>query len=176
LAEGVRLVNPRQLTDRAIDVWRRREEVGIDRLIVHYMQPHTPFHSNPEWFADVDHSTGWGLGFAELRDGKLDKTEFYDAYLENLLWVLEDVDLFTQNCDADIAISSDHGNGLGEWGIYGHPNGIPFDVVREVPWLTVSGTDDGTYIPDLPDDYLEQTRELEQSAVADQLEALGYAD
>lgn len=176
LAEGVRLVDPRKLTDRATDVWRRRNELGVDRLIVHYMQPHTPFRSRPEWFTDVDSSTGWGLGFVELRDGRFDRQDFWAAYLDNLQWVLEEVDALVHNCDADVAISSDHGNGFGEWGVYGHPDGIPMSVVRDVPWIEVEGRDEVSRGVDLPEDYLERDRTLEADAIADQLEALGYAD
>lgn len=176
LGEGVRFVEPRQLTDRTIDIWRRRDELNVDQLVVHYMQPHTPFRIRSEWFEDAKSDTGWGLGFVELRDGKIDRSEFWDAYLENLEWVLEDVDLLLENVDANVVITSDHGNGLGEWGIYGHPNGIPLNVVREVPWIEVSCRDERTHIPDLPDGYLRNGKSLDESTVSDQLEALGYAD
>lgn len=176
LADGVRFVEPRRLTDQAIDVWRRRDDLGVDQLIVHYMQPHTPFRSRPEWFTDVRTDTGWGLGFVELRDGHLDPEAFRSAYLDNLEWVLEDIDLLAKNCDADIAVTSDHGNGLGEWGVYGHPNGIPLKVVRDVPWINIRGRDDRSHSPDLPEDYLQQQASVDQSAVTEQLEALGYAD
>ena len=176
LADSVRLVEPRKLTDQAVNVWRNRDTLDVGRLIVHYMQPHTPFRSHPEWFTDADSSTGWGLGFVELRDGKLNPEAFREAYLDNLLWVLEDIDLLVHNCDANITVTADHGNGLGEWGIYGHPNGIPLDVVREVPWIQVSGTDERTYKPELPDGYLEQHHNLTEDDVKDQLKALGYSE
>lgn len=176
LQDGVRYVDPRELTEKSIDVWRRRDELDIDRLIVHYMQPHTPFRSHPEWFLDTDHSTGWGLGFVELRDGRFNRGEFWEAYRDNLEWVLDDVDALVHNCDADIVVTSDHGNGFGEWGIYGHPNGIPLDVVREVPWVPIEGTDHRSHTPDLPDDYLDRSQTDENPDVEDQLKALGYAD
>ncbi|QZX99907.1 LTA synthase family protein [Halobaculum rubrum] len=176
LADGVRFIEPRAVTDRAIDVWRRRDELGVEQLVVHYMQPHTPFRSHPEWFEEVKTDTGWGLGFVELRDGKIDRREFWTAYLDNLEWVLDDVDLLLENVDANVAVSADHGNGLGEWGIYGHPNGIPLSVVREVPWVNVSGRDERTHVPDVPDNYLHGEAALDESAIGDQLEALGYAD
>jgi len=51
---------PPALTDAAIAIWRNREELGIDHVLVHYMQPHAPFRSEPGWFfgsADIEH---WG--------------------------------------------------------------------------------------------------------------------
>lgn len=166
--------DPKKLTERAVDIWRRRQELGVEKMIVHYFQPHTPFRSRPEWF-DKDHEnrTDWGEGFTRLRDGKIDRTEFRDAYLDNVVWAMEEVEMLKENCEADIGISADHGNGLGEWGVYGHPYGIPIDAVRRVPWIKVDGTDERTIDPDLSDDYLEQnTRDKE--AVQEHLASLGY--
>lgn len=168
-------IHPNEVTDRAIDIWRRRQELDIDRMVVHYMQPHTPFRSRPDLFRNKELVTGWGRGFLRLRDGKIDKEAFWDAYLDNLIWVLESVDCLLSNCDADIAITSDHGNGLGEWGVYGHPNGIPLSSVREVPWISVKGTDLETHTPKLPERYLRDPADVDEKEVAAQLEALGYA-
>jgi len=137
---NVKTVNPAKITDLGIDVWQNREEHGIDRLILHYMQPHGPFRSRPKWFEmDLADRSPWGAGFLQLRDGKISQADFWAAYLDNLRWVMEYVDLVVKYTDADIAISADHGNGLGEWGVYGHPSHMPTSSVREVPWVRVSG-------------------------------------
>lgn len=172
--DGIQVTIPRRLTDRAIDIWRRRNELGVERMIIHYMQPHTPFRSKPSWFDGEEPLTGWGNGFVQLRDGLLSYDEFWAAYFDNLQWVLDDVDLLTTNCDADMVVTSDHGNGLGELGIYGHPNGIPFDVVREVPWVPISGRDEAEYEPELPDGYLRSEHGIASEELSDHLNALGY--
>lgn len=172
LGDGLTAVPPDVLTDKAIDAWRRREEIGSDRLIVHYMQPHTPFRSRPEWF-DKGHSekATWGEGFTELRDGNLDRDEFYDAYKDNLVWVLESIERLVNNCDADIVISADHGNGFGEAFVYGHPEGLPCDVVREVPWVELSAVDVGTH---QPAHTVLQSDKVSEEKLEEHLRALGY--
>lgn len=172
LGDGLTAVPPDLLTDKAIDAWRKREEIGADRLIVHYMQPHTPFRSRPEWF-DKGHSdkATWGEGFTELRDGNLDRDEFYDAYEDNLIWVLESIERLVSNCDADIVISADHGNGFGEGFVYGHPEGLPCKIVRKVPLVKLSGVDEKTY---QPTHSALGSDEVSEEELEEHLRALGY--
>lgn len=168
-------VPPSELTDAAIRYWR---DAGADRLIVHYMQPHTPFRSRPEWFdadaaKDGELRTGWGQGFAELRDGDLPRDEFVAAYQDNLNWVLEEVDRLRRNADGKLALSADHGNGLGEWGVYGHPEGINVAAVRDVPFVTIQATDTGESKPEAPIHDPERNYDTSDS-VNDRLRRLGY--
>jgi hypothetical protein len=168
-------VDPTTVTDAAVATWRRRSELGLSRLVVHYMQPHTPFRSRPEWFDDDrPNRTSWGESFVDLRDGGIDPDSFERAYRDNLRWVLDEVEQLVRNCEARIALSADHGNALGEWGVYGHPNGMPVSAVRSVPFTVVSGEDTGEYDPpvdptnDRPSLTTEQTRQ--------HLRSLGYAE
>lgn len=166
---GVETTPPERLTDRAIDVWRRREELGIDRVIVHYMQPHTPFRRRPEWFTDHVGDSEWGSSIWErLEAGELPKGEVLEAFRDNLEWVLEDgVEPLSANCDGRIALTADHGNAVGEEGYYGHGMNYSASVVRDVPWRVLDGTDERTREPSVS----------ARSADADvdrQLEALGY--
>ena len=62
------------------------------------------------------------------------------AYIINLKLVLEALQILIQNiltndAEAKIVITSDHGELLGENGKFGH--GIEHPVVREVPWFEV---------------------------------------
>lgn len=166
-------VPPSVLTDAAIRYWRDND---VDRLIVHYMQPHTPFRSRPEWFEATQADelrTGWGEGFAELRDGDIPRDEFVAAYQDNLDWVLEEVDRLRHNADGKLALSADHGNGLGEWGVYGHPEGINVAAVRDVPFTTIQATDTGESTPDAPIKDPEQNDDVTEN-VDDRLRRLGY--
>lgn len=171
--KGIYTVPPQELTDSAIQYWRHKDE-SVDRLIIHYMQPHTPFRSKPEWFdteADMAGNlrTGWGQGFAELRDGKYTREEFVEAYRDNLDWVLTEVNRLRQNAEGKLALSADHGNGLGEWGVYGHPEGVNIASVREVPFATVEATDTDSCEPE-PRAQLEEINE----DVSEHLRRLGY--
>lgn len=166
----IETVPPEPLTERGISVWRQREKYDIDKLIIHYMQPHAPFREHPEWFSEWTGTDGWGSGiWSKLAEGTLDKEEFFDAYRDNLRWVLEGggVNTLQENCDASIGITADHGNAAGEWGFYGHPVGCLSPSVRRVPWATVQGEDERTVIPTIEETSTKVDREQ-------QLKALGY--
>lgn len=165
-----RTIPPRALTDSAIEVWREQRP---PRMIVHYMQPHCPFipwgdeaqAKSVENFGNQDTKDVW----QRLRDRELTREHVWDGYRENLRVVLEDVELLLDNLDAaDVVITSDHGNALGEWGIYGHKPSLPFRCLREVPWVRTTAVDTGAHEPDYEyQDSLEVT-------TTEQLEALGY--
>jgi len=167
---GVETVPPAPLRDRAVAAWRRRDELGIDRLIVHFMQPHVPFRSRPEWFDRFLGTDTWGSSTWErVVTGDIDREAWFAAYRDNLEWVLEDgVDPLCARIDATVGVTADHGNAAGEWGIAGHPQGVAVPAVRRVPWWTRDATRDVERVPAV---------DLEQSAAVDrerQLEALGY--
>lgn len=165
-------IRPRPLTDRAIAQWRSRGDSG--RMIVHYMQPHYPFIGSSilssgvsleNWGESFDSRNVWEL----LRDGEIERDILWEAYRENLRTVLDDVELLLETIDADtVAITADHGNGAGEYGIYGHPAGICLPVLREVPWVTTSAEAVREYEPK------SGTPSETDDAVSDRLEALGY--
>lgn len=162
----IRVVQPEDLTDAAIRYWRE-DKSDADQMIVHYMQPHTPFRELSEWFEGLEPRTGWGKGFAELRDGEISREEFLDAYDDNLDWVIGEIDRLRRNVDGTLALSADHGNGLGEWGVYGHPEGVNVRAVREVPFSTIEAVDTQECYPDpttnssdVDEDVDERLREL----------------
>jgi hypothetical protein len=163
----------RPLTDRAIAAGR---EDDPDRLIVHYMQPHFPCVPCP----------GSGDGIAldrfgeepisiweELRFGRRDADEVWDRYRENLRYVLDEVGLLFENVDADRAVvTADHGNAVGEHGLYGHVEGVSLPCLREVPWYETVATDEQTHDPA---DY-ESEPATTDADVTERLQALGYAE
>jgi len=188
--EPIPTMPPRPLTDAAIATWRDREEFGVDRMVVHYMQPHAPFRSHPEWvFGDAD-PEGWGLvdddvgkgHWGRARDGDLDWEEFWAAYRDNLDWVLEEVSLLVENCDGSVVLTSDHGNAAGEWGVWSHPPETHLPALRSVPWVEVDGHDAETHQPDVSPSALCKHGERDgdgDSTVADEkveqrLADLGY--
>ena len=162
------IVPPRPVTDRAIAVARDRQP---DRLIVHYMQPHHPFvagDSPGEFAADPfgrEHET---TVVDALRKGRISREAFWNAYRENLRFVLDDVALLLANHDAEtVVLTADHGDALGEWGIYDHPAGCLHPVVKNVPWTETTATDGG--------DYESQVTPDEGAAdVEERLQGLGY--
>lgn len=161
-------VPARNVTDRAIAAGREHD---AERLVVHYMQPHFPSVPDPltsgmnaETLGDGE---GWDSPWHRLRRGELDEASVWSAYRENLHYVLEDVGLLLENFDADqVVISADHGNAVGELGVYGHPK-VPLSPIRNVPWYRTSATDTRSYEPDL-----EPSDEI--GDVEEKLNALGY--
>lgn len=160
---GVETAPPQDVTTRAVDVWQHREELGIDRLVVHYMQPHVPFRSRPEWFQNLDR---WGSHRWQDIDDDIDRDEWLVAYRDNLAWALVDgVGQLASAVDATIAVTADHGNATGEWGLWGHPRGGLAPSVRRVPWTTIDG---------VVAEPIEVGEKGDYDAES-QLEALGYA-
>lgn len=163
-------VPPRPITDRTI---RAARETNTDRVIAHYMQPHCPFLSRPELTdgkqLDQFGNQSWRDIWQKLRDGDVSREVVWDGYEANLRLVLDELEVLLENIDAEQAvITSDHGNAVGEWGVYGHPPGMPMDCLREVPWIDTSATDFGTYEPELQfDSEMDMKRNK-------QLAALGY--
>lgn len=170
--EEIGTIQPRSLTDRAIHHWRNNQP---EQMIVHYMQPHAPF-INHDLQAGISPDSWEELYTGEkknvwmrLRDGEIPKQTVWEAYKDNLRAVLDDVELLLENIDAQsVVITSDHGNGLGEHGIYGHPSEIDSDVLRTVPWIETSATDEETYDPQT------QSHSAEQDDVKSKLADLGY--
>ncbi|MFB6196866.1 MAG: sulfatase-like hydrolase/transferase [Halobacteriaceae archaeon] len=165
------LVRPDTITDVAIDVLGTEE-----RTIAWYMQPHAPYRTlinrietfTAEQIGDESaaRTTVWNL----LRAGDLDPIEAYAGYVDNLIWVLDDVErlLVHVDHDADVIVTADHGELFGEDGYWGHPKNNYHDQQLAVPWVPV----DQSRVAEEPI-WGSQERTGEDS-VAEQLQALGY--
>lgn len=175
----VETIPPQPITNHAIATWRQRKEVDIDKMVLHYMQPHQPYRSRPDWdrigknLKDLAHdlnpngASAWQMA----RRGEISINELWDAYRDNLEWVLDDVtQRLLTNLDASVVITSDHGNAMGERGDWGHPAGAIAPEVRRVPWVSVAGNDAQTIMPDVNIHNVQS----ESESVDAQLEALGY--
>jgi hypothetical protein len=164
--ESAGTIPPRTVTDATI---RTLRNTTSPRAIAHYMQPHTPYRG-----LDLD-----GLGVRDgksfretvwdwIASGRLTRDEAWEYYLDNLRWVLDDVELLLENVDAQqVIISADHGEAFGEWGAYGHSPYGEFAGLREGPWVETSATDTGRYQPEV------DTADVDIST-DEQLKYLGY--
>lgn len=173
---------PGPLTDRAITAARSGE---YDRIIVHYMQPHYPFLSGPVSGTTLDFQSGFGMGdgprdeigiWKQISEGQRDPDPVIESYRANLDYVWPHVERVLNNVDGTVAISADHGNSLGEWGIWGHKVGIPTRGLVRVPWDVRECTDSKEYEPDT---YSRSTRDDVadvSDAVTEHLADLGYHD
>ncbi|MFC7071355.1 hypothetical protein [Halobaculum lipolyticum] len=157
LRDGIATVPPEAVTNHTVAAWRAREDLDVDRLVAHYMQPHEPYITRPEW-GDGDHRLLENLVDPEkeagasvwprLQDGEVDRAEFWAAYKDNLRWVLDDVtERLLPNVEGRVALTADHGNAMGEWGEWHHPPGAIGPAVRRVPYVPVDCVDEGTLTP-----------------------------
>ena len=166
------------VTDRAIGLARERDP---DRLVVHYMQPHHPFVPDPldgdDGLARTGSHSNAGNPWVLLRRGEVSVERVWTAYEANLRHVLGEVESLAANVDGRIAVTADHGNLFGEWGLYGHPMHAPVPALLAVPWATVDGADEGTREPTLtPPEPLPVSRVHGDGGETDRdrLRALGY--
>lgn len=168
----VRTIPARAVTDAAIRAGRERDH---DRLLVHYMQPHHPFVRKPLDKGiprDEFSSTPWDNVWHKLRRGQLEYEEVWDGYQDNLRYVLNDVALLLENVDAErVLITADHGNLLGEYGLYAHPDYVPLKPLKRVPKCVTSATDEETHTPETDAETATDTDEVSRE---EQLEHLGY--
>ncbi len=158
-------VQPRAVTDRTITADR---ESDPERLIAHYKQPHAPYAD----FDAIDPTNPmeertYGV-FHALENNTVDVDAAWEAYLDELRRGLDDVAVLLSAVDADrVAITADHGECFGDWGIYGHPGGVPVPELIRVPWVVTTAERTADYDP-------TDSGRTDDQSVTEKLEALGY--
>jgi hypothetical protein len=117
------------------------------RKIIHFIQPHSPyigfdFNYNREESRlemGVDNSPeDEEKSLDKAEKGKIKRSEIMEAYRQNLSIVYEYVEKLNKQLDGKTVVTADHGELLGEKGLYGHPGGKDAKVLREVPWDVIS--------------------------------------
>ena len=177
--ETLATVDPEIVTDRALWAYQRQDELGINTMMVHYMQPHMPFRSKPDWhqgwngvgvFGEPENNPESKDTWLRVRDGELSLNEVWGAYKDNLRWVLEEVNRWRTETDAEILVTSDHGNAIGEFNQWSHPPRMANPAIRKVPWVRYSGTNKRDIQPtQAPPTEIEYSDDLDAK-----LNALGY--
>ena len=158
--EEVARIEPHTVTEQALAA---NQEHPNKRLIIHYMQPHTPYlqfkHRAPDEPFTRARQTG-------------DLDQLYSEYVENYRYAENEALDVIQELEGKVIITADHGEALGErWlGIpmFGHGHWMP--EVYEVPLVTVESDTRPEIFPEKP---IARTR-LSDDLINEQLEALGY--
>lgn len=163
---------PEAVTDAAIDAFRHSD---ASRLVVHYVQPHAPFlHCAGKYDSTGDGGKGGTQNvWRGLRAGKYDKEEVWEDYGQNLLTVLDEAHTVLRNVSGKVIVTSDHGNAMGEWGIYGHPEFAPLPIIKRVPWAEATGLGLNEYDVRGVEDI---STGLGEHDLRDNLQALGYVE
>jgi len=181
-------VPPRAITERAVAAGR---ENGADRILVHYMQPHTPYlaraNNGLQRSGEVYNTQSRSVAaedyfqkrtkekdnpIDQLRCGEIEKETVWEAYIENLQIVLDEVSDLLTNITAETAvITADHGELFGEWGLYEHPFHMPVPELRSVPWVSTTAVDTGTLEPSLSPQQAEIDDDVDR-----RLRDLGYTE
>jgi hypothetical protein len=162
-------IPPDPITDRTITVCREHD---YNRVIAHYMQPHFPFIGADRTWGHIDLNDFGGPAdnpWDRCMLGETDIDEVWRAYDRNLEFVWSAVETLTENVDGTVVVTADHGNALGEWGVWGHRNYLVTPSLRRVPWDSYECQDERTYDPP------EYTRDDGLDGdVDDRLRNLGY--
>lgn len=174
-------VPPRPMSERVKEI---EQKYPNKRIIAHFLQPHYPFIGptgnkiphpsvNEQSHANQETESSKYV-WAQLRDGDIGKNVVWKAYKENLEIALPHVQNLIDNMDGKTVVTSDHGNGFGEWGVYGHPTyrSIYLEELVKVPWLEI----DYTKRKVIHEEKSVAIKNKEQSNVNKQLKALGYTE
>ncbi|WP_193310609.1 hypothetical protein [Halorubrum halophilum] len=193
--EQLRTTPPDLVTSVAIQL---HHEYPSKRLVVHYAQPHVPFVGHEEYESDLytpdyvkyqdadvdmgsktledikqspDKMNKYNHPFRSMKKGIAGEDEVWEAYCANLDYVLPHIGELKKYVDGRFCVSADHGNGMGEHGIYGHPPWGFTKTVLEVPWVCTQGDNQ-----DPPERILEMDFDKSEvdATVEEQLSHLGY--
>lgn len=188
-------VLPEDIAEAALTA---HEQFPEKRLIIHFMQPHTPYlgETGRKMYNKVNKrrdqitvDMGGRAGNIKLTVYQLmnngavefDDATLRDAYVENLDLVLGHVEQLFDEINGRTVVTGDHGECLGEQPLYhensqysgklyGHlPEVRP--ELRKVPWLI---HDSNTRRDVVSEDPVGHDR-IDENQVQQQLEALGYA-
>lgn len=134
---------PSAVTQAAI---KNVQKYKDDRMIIHYLQPHHPFLKGPR-----GEGTGriQSLGADEinvyqlLEEGQFKPKQVRRGYEENVKIVLSEVKKLVKNgcLRGKIVVTADHGECLGEFGLWCHQPGVHLKPLVEIPWLEVKPDD-----------------------------------
>ena len=157
------------ITDLAVQAAR---DNNWERCVVHYMQPHKPFFTKTESRGDFSVQE-WSLGYQPYRNlfsENISREQLNNSFQSNLNYVLNEVELLLENVDApDVVLTADHGQALGEDGLWDHTIGVKHPSMRRVPWVETTAFDEHTLDPG---DY--DKSQYDEELVESNLRDLGY--
>jgi hypothetical protein len=117
------------------------------RLIIHFNQPHHPFLGNKELLKYDDgtwhkvNKSNWRQKkftiFGAAEEGIISIKTLWKGYIKNLQIVMDEVYTLVQKLPGKVIITSDHGNHLGEYMLFGHISHLRTKELVKVPWYVI---------------------------------------
>jgi hypothetical protein len=107
------------------------------RKIIHFMQPHYPFINsefNDRGYNNAGEDAEQGSVWWDAMRGDAKHEDVVEAYKRNLKQAEDPLEAILNELEGKTAITADHGNLVGEKGLYGHPDGLKLKPLRKVPW------------------------------------------
>lgn len=102
------------------------------KKIIHFMQPHAPFTTSDkemEYITDQFSMTE----AKQAEKGDIPKEEYREMYKKELENVIEHALELAENLEGKTVITGDHGELLGEGGLYEHPPRMDLKPLKKVP-------------------------------------------
>lgn len=185
--DNLQTVTPKTMAERTLDI---AEQYPDKRIISHFLQPHAPFVGDirlgqRDTFAVREQALGnedsiqrHRTPFEMLESGEASYEEVWEAYRSNLEFAWPEVKRLLSELPGLTAVSSDHGNAMGEraWPfpirVYGHPLGILIPALTKVPWFTNTNGPRKEITSEPPQ---KSDREVDETTT-ERLRMLGYAE
>jgi len=146
--DDLKTVPPEEVTKATLDTLKIYPEKN---MIIHYLQPHHPFLSDKAIIEkeEINKPTMEGIQTHGLRRGRGKKVwelvmkgevpieRAIKGYKENLKIVWKEVEKLNNKLQGKIIVTSDHGNLIGEYGMYGHGGPLRAEHLVKVPWTII---------------------------------------
>lgn len=170
--EEYKTVLPKHMRKKTIDA---AEKFPNKRIISHFVQPHVPFIGEAAKELPAVGLSGQmpefdGTIWDAVGEGVVDSTLVWEAYEENLELALSDVDELVDEITGKTVITSDHGNAIGEKGVYGHPARRHIPALTEVPWLECPYDSRKT----ISEEPVVESEDVDEDVIESRLRDLGY--
>jgi arylsulfatase A-like enzyme len=133
------------------------------KAIIHYMQPHAPYIGDKK----LD-----GSLYNLYSDG-VSREELVEAYKSNLRRVLDEVESLVSDLEGKVIVTADHGEMLGEKGVYAHGRGLYLKELVQVPWLEIESKGNQG---EKGSENKEVQQNYDEEEIKDQLADLGYGE
>lgn len=173
-------------------------EDGSQNVVAHFFQPHAPYVGKPESgeFRLLGHANNKNASprnnepvdkpiWTAVRHGDITDDELRKAYCANLEAALTHACRVVKagiEADLPVVVTADHGEALGEYGMYAHTK-APNPYVRVIPWLEVQklqpkGEKLAIEAPRVVTNSCSEQEDTDTSTnlIRDRLQDLGYLD